>query len=71
MAYDKVEPCHADWEETVAEGMGASSVRRLQFYVRIAPLRLCIAPYSICQFQEGLLEIMSLKEFTVRANASH
>lgn len=68
---DKVKPCHTDREETVAEGWGTSSPCRLCFCVRTALLRMYIAHYSIHQFQEGLLEIMSLEEFTVRRSKCH
>ena len=71
VACDKVKPRHTDREETVAEGHGDSFVYGLQFCVRIALLGLSIVHDGIHRFQERLLEITSLKEFTVRRRKCH
>lgn len=41
------------------------------FVSGIILLRLCIIHYSVQQFQEELLEILSLQEFTVRRGTGH
>ena len=66
-----LKPHHADMEETLAEGYGASSTCKFQFCDGIALLRVYIEHYSTHQFQERLLEVMSLREFTVSRSKCH
>lgn len=61
----KVKPPHAEREETLTVGFGASSVGKFRFCDGISLLRVYIEHYNIHQFQERLLEVISLREFTV------
>lgn len=70
MACVEVKPQCADREETSAEGYGASSTCKLQFWDGIALLR-CILSITAPQIPERLSETMSLREFTVSRSKCH